>query len=148
MKLEKDLFLLLIKKKVLMNRILALFNKYEQFLKFSIVGVVNTAISLVVYGILIRLGFWYMLSSVIGYLVGLLNGYIANSIWVFNKKLQTKTSAKFIGVYLSALLFNLIILYLLVDVMTVNSMLAQVMVVGFNLIYNYTLNKLWTFRHE
>lgn len=129
-----------------MSKIQILIKKYMQFIKFAFVGVANTLISLAVYGLLLNLGMWYIMASTIGYLVGLLNGYIANSIWVFNKKLEVATSAKFVGVYLSALLINLVLLYLMVEIGGLNSFFAQVIVVGFNLIYNYTLSKLWTFR--
>ncbi|SDM69907.1 GtrA family protein [Bacillus sp. OK048] len=119
--------------------------KYGQFIKFCIVGAVNTTISLVVYGLLLKLNVHYLTASTIAYLAGILNGYIFSSSFVFKAKFRFIQGLKFIGVYLSSLLINLFLLYFLVDIFQFNEFVGQICVTGFNVIYNYLLNKFWTF---
>jgi putative flippase GtrA len=123
-----------------------LIGEYGQFLKFCMIGVVNTTISLVVFYILLRFDMHYLLSSSIAYCVGLLNGYIFSSSFVFQQKHNVKQVIKFISVNTSSLLINLLILYFLVKVGEVSNLHAQLFATIFNVIYNFTLNKWWTFK--
>lgn len=129
-----------------MNNLKLFLQKYGQFIKFCIVGVSNTAISLIAYYILLNLGVYYLLASTISYCVGILNGYIFSSSFVFKRTMNLKLALKFISVYLSSLLINLLVLYIFVDIFGISEFIAQVMVTLINVIYNYLLNKLWTFR--
>jgi putative flippase GtrA len=131
----------------MLNKINLSIQKYGQFLKFCIVGVTNTTISLVVYYLLLKFGVQYLLASTISYCAGLLNGYILSSAFVFKQKKSLNQALKFIGVYLSALLINLLLLYCLVDIFGVSEFFAQVVVTVFNVFYNYFLNKIWTFNN-
>lgn len=123
-----------------------LIGEYGQFLKFCMIGVVNTTISLVVFYILLRFDMHYLLSSSIAYCAGLLNGYIFSSSFVFQQKHNVKQVIKFISVNTSSLLINLLILYFLVKVAEVSNLHAQLFATIFNVIYNFTLNKWWTFK--
>ncbi|MGL5440029.1 MAG: GtrA family protein [Filifactoraceae bacterium] len=123
-----------------------LIGKYSQFLKFCVVGLFNTLISVVVFNIVTFMGLHYLPATIIGYLAGLVNGYISSSKYVFKKNTGTDTAIKFVGVYLSALIINLGLMYLMVDVGNINSSLGQLVTTGFNVVYNFILNKIWTFR--
>lgn len=118
-----------------------------RFLKFGIVGVMNTLITFASYSLLVYLGVNYMVSNVIGYALGILNSYFWNKGWVFKKKdADSKTVMKFIVVNLITLGFNTGFLYILVDNLYVNKYLAQIGATALGLIINYTLNKIWTFK--
>jgi putative flippase GtrA len=129
-----------------MNKIKLLMKKYGQFIKFCIVGVTNTGISLAVYALLLKLNIHYLAASTIAYLAGILNGYILSTSFVFKNKFNILQGLKFLGVYLSSLLINLMFLYILVGVFHVSAFYGQVIVTLFNVIYNYFLNKIWTFK--
>ena len=47
----------------------------RQFIRFLIVGMANTAISLVVYRALLALGVWYVVSAPIAWAAGVVNGF-------------------------------------------------------------------------
>jgi putative flippase GtrA len=119
--------------------------KYGQFIKFCLVGAVNTTISLVVYALLLKLNVHYLTASTIAYIAGIINGYIFSSSFVFKEKFHFIQGLKFIGVYLSSLLINLFLLYIIVDIFQISEFIGQICVTGFNVIYNYLLNKFWTF---
>ena len=57
-----------------------------QFLKFIALGVMNTAVSLIVISVLMKIGLNYRLSIFIGYIAGLINSLIFNKVWVFKTK--------------------------------------------------------------
>ena len=57
-----------------------------QFLKFISVGVLNTAISLIVIYLLMGIGVNYKISNFAGYILGLINSFIFNKLWIFKTK--------------------------------------------------------------
>lgn len=129
-----------------MNKLRLSIVKYGQFIKFCLVGASNTVISLIIYWILLKFNIDYLVASTISYLAGIINGYFFSSSFVFKNKHNLKQAIMFIAVYLSSLLLNLLFLYVLVNYLHVTKFLAQVLVTGFNVIYNYLLNKVWTFK--
>lgn len=66
-----------------MNAIRRLIKKYEDFLKFSLVGVANTLVDFTVYTVLYLLGVPYRIAQVFSYAAGTLNSYILNKKWTF-----------------------------------------------------------------
>ena len=58
----------------------------REFVRFLIVGVANTLISLVVYRALLALGVWYLVSAPVAWGAGVINGYIFNRRWTFRAR--------------------------------------------------------------
>ena len=54
-----------------------------QFVKFGIVGLSNTLISYVVYVVLVFFSVYYLVASLIGFLVSVINAYYWNDRYVF-----------------------------------------------------------------
>lgn len=129
-----------------MIRIDELIKKHSQFLKFCIVGMCNTFISVIVFNVLIYFGVHYLVATVIGYLAGLVNGYVYSSKFVFKKAVMLNTAVKFVLVYISALLINVVFMYVMVDMAKINPSVGQLIVTVFNVFYNFILNKMWTFK--
>ena len=120
--------------------------KYLPFIKFCLVGATNVIISYTAYFILLKLGLYYLLASAIAYITGMLNGYIWSSRFVFNANKSINNMVKFFIVYISALFINLGIMYICVDTYNMHKLIAPIFAVGVGTIYNYILNKMWTFR--
>ncbi len=120
-----------------------------QFIKFSIVGVSNTLITILIYNLLRHFNVGINAANVIGYSVGTLNSYIWNRNWVFSTKgKQSKLIVKFIIVNLITLAFNTAAMNVLVHNFSINDRLAQLAATSLGMIINYVLNKLWTFKTE
>ena len=135
------------------DKIKSLFNKYRQFILFSIVGAGNTLITLGVLHLLNSvLGINYLLSSAIGYLCGVVNGYLWSTFLVFKKKKTAGNAAKFITVNLIVLAVNTALMYLFVDVagmenvFNLGTLPAQALTICFTMVLNFVLNKFWTFK--
>jgi putative flippase GtrA len=129
-----------------MNYLSRLVKKYSEFIKFCFVGLTNTVVSFLVYFILLKFDLNYLFSSTVGYVAGILNGYILSSKYVFKKSQDIKSVIKFFIVYGSSLLLNLFLLYIMVEKFSISKLIAQFVAIIINTIYNYLFNKLWTFK--
>jgi len=120
------------------------------FLMFVIVGVANTLINLAILYVLTEFfRVYYMLSAIIAFLFAVTNSFLLNKTWTFEEKIGYKTKfkyAQFIFVSITALIVNLILLYVLVEYFNVWYMVAQIIGIGSNLLVNFFGNKLWTFK--
>ncbi|MHC1749546.1 MAG: GtrA family protein [Cellulosilyticaceae bacterium] len=125
-----------------------IYNRYGKFIRFCIVGATNTVISLIVYSLFIFMNIHYIWASCVGYIAGIANGYILSSKFVFKEKLDKEKGFKFILIYASSLLINLTIVTVLIEKLGLNEIVAQVLATGFNVIYNYLLNSIFTFKNK
>jgi putative flippase GtrA len=119
-----------------------------QFLKFAVVGVLNSAIHYLIFLFLYSvLGTQYLLASIIGYVAGMVNSYVLNRRWTFksrNRRLMTELS-RFVVVNLVSLGANLGLLYLLVSNGLMAPTWAQIVAIVGSTLVNFVLNKFWTF---
>ncbi len=121
----------------------------KQFIRFGIVGVLNTAVQFVVFSALFRLfSLPMLLASGIGYLAGIVNSYLLNRVWTFEVSNQRRTSEfmRFVAVNLVAMGVNLGVLKILVESRDLVPEVAQVLAIGSSLVVNFCGNKWWTFR--
>lgn len=89
-------------------------NKWIPLIKFALVGVVNTLIDFAVYALLTTIGVNYILAQWISYSAGILNSYVMNRKWTFEKK--EKSSKREV---ISFVIVNLITLSLTSFLLTV-----------------------------
>lgn len=118
-----------------------------RFIKFGMVGVINTLVNWIIFFILNALGMYYILANIIAYILGTVNSYLWNTLWVFKykDKASTETTIKFIILNLIGLGLNIGILYVLVDLCNLNKFIGLVITTAIVMIINYIVNKLWVF---
>ena len=118
-----------------------------RFIKFGMVGVINTLVNWIIFFILNALGMYYILANIIAYILGTVNSYLWNTLWVFKykDKASTETTIKFIILNLIGLGLNTGILYVLVDLCNLNKFIGLVTTTAIEMIINYIVNKLWVF---
>lgn len=121
-----------------------------KFIKFAIVGVINTLLNWIIFFLLNSLGIYYIVSNVIAYTVATINSYLWNSKWVFGytKGFKDNASIKFIILNIVGLILNTIILFILVDMFNIGKLIALVITTAIVMIINYIVNKVWVFRNE
>jgi len=121
--------------------------KVAQFVRFGLVGLSNTLISLLIYYLLIGLQVNYLLATIAGYVISSLSGYILNKLWVFRDKKKVKTSMfRYYAVYISSLLLNTVLMYLWVDIFGISEQIAPILTLCVTVPYNFVFSKLWTFK--
>lgn len=118
-----------------------------RFIKFGMVGVLNTLVNWVIFFILNAFGMYYILANIIAYALGTIHSYLWNTLWVFKykEKASTDTTIKFVILNAVGLGLNTGILYVLVDLCNLNKFIGLVITTGIVMIINYVVNKLWVF---
>jgi putative flippase GtrA len=119
-----------------------------QFVKFGIVGVSNTLLTLVVYTVLLKVfGVWYLAASAIGFAVGAVNGFLLNRRWTFRDHVgDALTPVRWGVVQTCGLGVNEGLLYLFVHDLHLDKLLAQVCATAVVTVSTFIVNRAWTFR--
>lgn len=122
-----------------------------QVVKFGIVGVSNTVISLVVYWVLCHFGMHYVPAFAIGEVVSILNAYFWSNLVVFKAKEKeernhAKSMVKVFAIYISTFLLAEGLLILQVNYLGWSEQLAPVLNLLLTIPINFLLNKFWAFR--
>jgi putative flippase GtrA len=121
-------------------------NHPHQFVRFCIVGLSNTALSLVVFVIAVSVGVPYLAASAGAFAVGALNGYTLNRVWTFKAgSFRAQGLARYVLVQGLGLALNVGLLAALVELLDVASIPAQAMVLPAISILTFALNRRWTF---
>src|SRR5437763_3238355 len=88
----------------------------EKFLKFGVVGIINTLFTIGFYTLFIYLGMNYIIANILSYFIGMLNSFIWNKKWVFQVQSgNISIFVKFVIVNLITLSFNTLCLFILVN---------------------------------
>jgi len=119
-----------------------------QLVKFGIVGVSNTLITLAVYTVLLKvLGVWYLAASAIGFALGAVNGFLLNRRWTFRGHVgDALTPVRWGVVQTCGLGVNEGLLYVFVHDAGVDKLLAQVCATAVVTVSTFFVNRAWTFR--
>ena len=120
-----------------------------QFIRFSLVGVINTLLHYLVFFVLFdRFGVFHLLASTLGFVVAVINSYLMNRYWTFQATGRGVyiEFARFFTVSVVALMVNLMCMALLVEWFGIYPPYAQLLAIVLTLIVNFLGNKYWSFR--
>ena len=126
-------------------------NTFRQFLKFAVVGAINTSIDFILFGIFLYLfELPLILANSIGYCVGTLNGFFMNKYWTFSKtKENNRTSRQlpvFFFLYFIGLGLSNIVVWLLAPFMPI--LLAKIWATGAALIWNFWSSRRFVYKAQ
>jgi len=120
----------------------------KQLIRFLIVGLASTVVNYSIFTVCFRLlQIYYLLSSSIGFLSGVLAGYIFNKKWTFEIQ-DTKTFylGKYLAVYSMSLVSGLLFMHFLVGVCQLNPMISQILMICLTTVLNLLSIKFWVFK--
>ncbi len=131
-----------------------LWNKYRELIRYLIVGVLTTVVSLGTYYICVETflnpeaAIELQIANVISWVAAVTFAYVANRIYVFESKNQNILSeiALFFTARVGSLLLDMGIMFVLVTIMGVNDKIAKLAVQVVVTVANYILSKLFVFR--
>lgn len=136
----------------LVSMVKGLLTKYKSFIRFAIVGVINTLVTITI-NILCNNVFnlYYKISWVIAFAGGVTNSYIMNKLWTFESKggspkKTTKEMLQFLTVNLVSLGATTLGLTYFVENMGINENIAQLPTIVISQFINYFGYKLWVFK--
>jgi glycosyltransferase involved in cell wall biosynthesis len=123
-----------------------------QFMKFAIVGILNTATTLFIYALLTRFTSFFILkltwAEAISYGAGMIVSFKFNRSWTFREHWKTnyKEVLRFLITNFSALLANVLVFYLLVTLSQINDFVAVTTSAVVTVAWNFLLSKYWVFK--
>lgn len=129
-------------------------DRISQFVQFGIVGLSNTLISYVVYVVLVACEWHYLLASLMGFLISVVNAFYWNNKYVFKAgegeervlwRSFIKTFTSYAG---TGLLLHNILLILWVDILGMHEMLGPIINLFITIPSNFVLNKFWAFKKQ
>lgn len=122
----------------------------NQFIRFALIGVVNTLIHYGVFMLLYAIGLFHLLASVTGFLCAVTNSFIMNKRWTFKTQGTSRKQefTKFFLVNLVSLGVNVVSMLVFIEVLNVAPPLAQLLTIGLTLVVNFTGTKYWVFKRD
>lgn len=126
----------------------------HQFVKFALIGAINTLIDFGIYATLTRHTAFFdyhgptkYLANAISFVCGTTFSFFANRTWTFRQtNAPTPGEAlRFYSTTLSGLLINSLILFLFIRWIGINDLVSKIFSTIFSTIWNFSLKRLWVF---
>jgi putative flippase GtrA len=118
----------------------------KEFLRYNLVGVVNTIFGFSIIFSLMLLGITPTLSNLIGYIFGAMLSYYLNSKYTFNTSKSKSKAIRFFGVLMVSYLLNLLTLQWLLTF--IDPYIAQLLSMIVYTLNSFLLMKLVVFRGD
>ena len=136
----------------MINKCLKIYKKYEEIINYLIMGVLTTLVSIVSYFIFAKVvGINYLVSNIISWIISVAFAYITNKIFVFKNNVKEKKQV-FIQIYqfvkfrLLSLVIDVLLMYLFVEIIKMDDMIAKVINQVIVIVLNYVFSKLFVFK--
>lgn len=141
-----------LKEKIGIHNITDMWALVWQFIKFGVVGLSNTAVSMGIYYIFLWISEdLYMVGSILGTILSIANAFIWNDLFVFtgNPKDMKSVLNRLVRTYISyggtSILSN-VLLWAEVTFFAVSKLIAPVVNLLITIPLNFMINKFWTFK--
>ncbi len=131
---------------------ISIINKYKELIMYLIFGVLTTLVNIVVYALCTRgLSLDIYISNVIAWILSVLFAYSTNRRYVFNSKVKLlsekiKEITSFYGCRLFTFGVDMVLMFILIDVIFVDDMLSKIVVNVIVIVLNYILSKFLIFK--
>ena len=116
-----------------------------QLARFLVVGVGNTAVSFVVYRVLLFLSTPYVIAAGLGFAVGALNGYVFNRRWTFAANDSTRARVLYVVVQLTGALSTSLLVFVFVHAAGAGKVVAYLAAIPPVTLSMFVANRVWTF---
>jgi putative flippase GtrA len=116
-----------------------------QLARFLVVGIGNTAISFVVYRLLLFVSTPYVIAAGLGFAVGALNGYVFNRRWTFAANDSTRARVLYVVVQATGALSTSLLVFLFVHVVGAGKIVAYLAAIPPVTLGMFLANRVWTF---
>ncbi len=120
----------------------------KQFIRFNIVGVLNTALTYGIYSGLVYIGFHHLVAVVIEYAFGIVFSYLLNKRFTFAVRgpAGSRMFGRMLLAYVPMLLLNALLLWLLIDRLHWNKYAGQAVALGFVSVLSFAAQRVFVFR--
>jgi len=139
-----------------MKKLIELFKKYSEVIRYLVVGVLTTIVSLVTYYICVftvldpKIALELQIANIISWICSVAFAYITNRIFVFKSKSKRlfKEITSFVSSRVVTLLLDMGIMFLMVTLLNINDKISKIIVQVIVIILNYLLSKMFVFKKK
>ena len=139
-----------------MKKMLELLKKYDEIIRYLIIGVLTTIVSLITYYLCTytflnpNKGIELQIANVISWIVSVIFAYITNRILVFKSKNNNiiKEVISFTGSRVTTLLMDMLIMFIFVTTLHLNDKLFKLISQVVVIVMNYIFSKLFVFNGD
>ena len=124
-----------------MESVIQLMKKYQSFLRFIIVGFVNTFNYYILYVILMFLNNSYIISHTLAFLISMVGSYYLNCYFTYKTKPTLKKFFQFPLTYVVNYTVTTLSLFLLVDLLDMNEFIAPLIAAIIPIPFTYLISK-------
>lgn len=124
----------------------------RELIRYVIMGALTTLVNFLAYSLLTRvLGLTLLLANTLSWVVAVAFAYVGNKLFVFQSKTETFRAliteiGLFAGMRLASLGLETLLLWLMVDKLSINDLVAKAVCAVIVVISNYIFSKLVIFR--
>lgn len=130
------------KLKGIIEFVLILMDKYQSFIRFAIVGCVNTINYYVIYLLLMYIGFEYLWSHSTGFLISMIGSFYLNCYYTYKVKPTWKKFFQFPLTYVVNYSISTLSLFIIVDFLHMNEFLAPAISLLLPIPFTYLVSKM------
>ncbi len=123
--------------------------KFQQLIKYCVVGVFGAIIDIVALWFLVEIcQIYYLTSATISFILAVINNYFLNKYWTFKdeSKRHFAQFANFFLISVIGLFINLVIIYLLVEKLAIYYLISKFIAIIIVTFWNFLMNKYITFK--
>ena len=137
-----------------METIIKLYRKYEEGISYLFWGGVTFVLSMVLFYLLaVKMDIYEQVSNVLSWVICVVFAYLTNRTFVFKSKVKGFKNIfvefkDFISARVLTLVAENILLFILIDLLTMNNMVAKLIGQVMVIVSNYFLSKLWIFKKK
>lgn len=137
-----------------MRKIKELIKKYEEIIKYLIIGVLTTAINYIIFAILTQFTNIDMhICNIIAWIISVIFAYFTNKLFVFKSRsfefgIIGKEILSFSAARIFSLLLEELILYVFVNLLHMNELIIKLIANIIVIIVNYILSKFIIFKKQ
>lgn len=136
----------------MVNKFIKIYKKYEEIINYLIMGVLTTLVSIVSYFMLAKVfGINYLISNIISWIISVAFAYVTNKIFVFKNEVKEKKQVliqiyQFVKYRLLSLIIDILLMYIFVELIKMDDMIAKVINQVIVIVLNYVFSKLFVFK--
>lgn len=123
-----------------------------QFMKFNAVGLLNTAIDMLLFALLVWFGVHYALAQLLSYSAGMANSYLLNSKYTFKQSAAHTVGTnlwrkriRFVVWNGFVLFLSIVLLALMTNFTSIGELAAKLIVTAVTVVVNFYGSKRWVF---
>ena len=139
-----------------MKKLFSIIKKYEEIIRYLIIGVLTTVVSLVTYYLCVLAflnpnnGLELQVANIISWIVSVAFAYVTNRIFVFRSKSKNivKEIVSFTGSRIVTLFMDMAIMFIFVTLLKGNDKLFKLLSQFVVIVANYIFSKLIVFKGE